>query len=91
MNHRDKLLHGSFGDSIRPPEDTLEVAHEAHDHDGDGEVQKKGEGPKAFKPNATMYLRSIKAPERADEIRRHGMFLVVTLSAMRRALLCTAA
>ena len=89
MNHRDKLLHGSFGDSIRPPEDKLAVAHGAPD--GDVEVQKKGEGPKAFKPNATMYLRSIKAQERADEIRRHGIFLVVTLSAMRRALLCTAA
>jgi hypothetical protein len=33
---------------------------------------KKKEGPKSFKPNATVYIKSIKDPDRADDIRRQG-------------------
>lgn len=33
---------------------------------------KKSEGPKTFKPNATVYIKGIKDPGRADDIRRQG-------------------
>lgn len=66
-NQRDKALHGDFGDSVIPREAGLRAAP-----DEESVRKKKSDGPKSFKPNATVYLKSIKGPERADDIRRQG-------------------
>jgi DNA repair exonuclease SbcCD ATPase subunit len=77
LNQRDRELHGSFGDLVINREARLEAAGGARpDGEGEGEAgkvtQKKPDGPKSFKPNATVYIKSIKDPHRADEIRRLG-------------------
>jgi hypothetical protein len=73
LNQRDRELHGSFGDSVINRDARLEAAGGAlPDGEGEGVPQKKPDGPKSFKPNATVYIKSIKDPHRADEIRRLG-------------------
>ena len=75
MNKHDKELHGAYGDSVRPPNDNLQATTgKSDDEEADAPAtpKKKYDGPKAFKPNATVYLKSIKDPSRADEIRRQG-------------------
>ena len=76
LNQRDRELHGCFGDSVIPREGRLEAAGARSEDEGDGGGeggrQKRPDGPKSFKPNATVYLKAIKEPDRADEIRRQG-------------------
>ena len=67
-NERDKALHGSFGDSVIPREARLQV----EEIEGSTPKIETKSGPKSFKPNATVYIKSIKDPARADEIRRQG-------------------
>jgi len=68
MNQRDKALHGNYGDSVMQRETGREAAPQ---REGEAALQLK-KGPKSFKPNATVYLKSIKEPMRADDIRRQG-------------------
>lgn len=80
---RDKKLYGAFGDSVigiqqpetskleAPPEEEVALCAQCSARK-QSEERKQSEGPKSFKPNATVYLKSIKDPECSDKIRRRG-------------------
>eukprot|EP00960_Hanusia_phi_P000109 3067-Hanusia_phi.AAC.1 len=70
MSGKDKRLHGSFGDSVIPQKDEGEEVEEREEQiEGDGKQQKTA---KSFKPNALLYLKKIKQPDFAAELKRKG-------------------
>jgi hypothetical protein len=70
---RDKALYGAFGDSVIKKQE-LEAEQP---QEKDPVQRKQSEGPKSFKPNATVYLKSIKEPARSDSIRRRGLLMMM--------------
>ena len=74
---RDAKIHGAFGDSVVGSVHSPAKAAAQRDEDAAGENmsdvhKRKTDGRFNFKPNAIVYLKSIKEPERAEEIRRCG-------------------
>ncbi|EKX52801.1 hypothetical protein GUITHDRAFT_150441 [Guillardia theta CCMP2712] len=68
MNGKDKRLHGSFGDSVIERKEEADV-EEQQAGGGEGKQEKTAKG---FKPNALLYLKKIKEPGFAAELKRKG-------------------
>ena len=68
MNGKDKRLHGSFGDSVIERKEEADV----EEQQAGGEEGKQDKTAKGFKPNALLYLKKIKQPGFAAELKRKG-------------------